>query len=355
MLSTLTAASRVFIVRNSSCSQSNINHTKSLFSTLNKQNKSIFSNVAAKQQQLNLKPQVKSFRAQTRTRVEQVERAVPIKSTAERFAQMHNMGNLVIGTASALGLGALCYYGGGMSNAEGALERSVLWPQYVKDRIQSTYLHLGGGFAISAASAYLTLSSPTAMRLFGGTSILASLGLFAALIASSTVVQSIAYEPGFGTKQLAWIGHSALLGSILAPLSFVGGPIILRAAAYTAGMVGGLSAIAICAPSEKFLAMSAPLGLGLGVVFASSIGSMFLSPASKIGLGLYGISVYGGLALFSGMLLYDTQKTIKKAELHPTYTRYPYDPINNSLHIYMDIINIFVRLVTHLAMGQRRK
>jgi len=37
----------------------------------------------------------------------------------------------------------------------------------------------------------------------------------------------------------------------------------------------GLSAVAMCAPSEKFLNMGGPLACGLGVVFASSIGEFF--------------------------------------------------------------------------------
>lgn len=50
------------------------------------------------------------------------------------------------------------------------------------------------------------------------------------------------------------------------------GPLVARAAAYTAGVVGGLSLTAACAPSEKYLYMSGPLSLGLGVVLVSSIG-----------------------------------------------------------------------------------
>lgn len=44
---------------------------------------------------------------------------------------------------------------------------------------------------------------------------------------------------------------------------------------YTAGVVGGLSAVAVCAPSDKFLNMGGPLAIGLGVVFASSIGKYY--------------------------------------------------------------------------------
>lgn len=284
------------------------------------------------------------------------ERAVPIKTTLDQANSMHNYGMLTIGIAGATGIGALCYYGLGMSNVEGALERSVLWPQYVKDRIQSTYTHLGLGFGISTAAAYATFKSPALMRLVSGGSMLIAIGSFAALIGSSMVVQSIPYEPGFGVKQLAWASHCSLLGMILAPLSMFGGPALIRAATYTAGIVGGLSAIAVCAPSERFLVTTAPLSIGLGAVVASSIGSMFLPPTSRIGLGLYGISLYGGLLVFSGLLLYDTQKTIKKAELHPAYSMGPYDPINNSLHIYMDIVNIFIRMLQVFGGGgQRRK
>ena len=62
------------------------------------------------------------------------------------------------------------------------------------------------------------------------------------------------------------------MGAMLAPLALLGGPVVLRAAWYTAGIVGGLSVIAATAPSEKFLNMGGPLAIGLGVVFASSIG-----------------------------------------------------------------------------------
>lgn len=49
-----------------------------------------------------------------------------------------------------------------------------------------------------------------------------------------------------------------------------------RAALYTAGVVGGLSFTAACAPSDKYLKWGGPLALGLGVVFVSSIGMYML-------------------------------------------------------------------------------
>lgn len=50
-------------------------------------------------------------------------------------------------------------------------------------------------------------------------------------------------------------------------------PLILcYGCSYTGGIVAGLSTVAVCAPSDKFLTMGGPLAIGLGVVFASSIG-----------------------------------------------------------------------------------
>jgi len=65
---------------------------------------------------------------------------------------------------------------------------------------------------------------------------------------------------------------SGVMGAVIAPITLLGGPLVMRAAWYTAGIVGGLSTVAMCAPSEKFLNMGGPLAVGFGVVFASSIG-----------------------------------------------------------------------------------
>lgn len=164
-------------------------------------------------------------------------------------------------------------------------------------------------------------------------------------------VRSIPYEPGFGAKQMAWLLHSAVVGAVVAPICLLGGPILVRAAWYTAGMVGGLSTVAACAPSDKFLNMGGPLAMGLGVVFVSSIGSAFLPPTTALGAGLYSVALYGGLILFGGFLLYDTQKVIRRAETHPQYGMVRYDPINASIGIYHDTINIFIRIAQMLAMG----
>lgn len=49
-------------------------------------------------------------------------------------------------------------------------------------------------------------------------------------------------------------------------------------------------------------------------------------------------------------LLYDTQKIVHKAENDNEF-----DPINESLEIYLDAINIFIRIVSILAHESNNK
>jgi growth hormone-inducible transmembrane protein len=141
------------------------------------------------------------------------------------------------------------------------------------------------------------------------------------------------------------------LSALIAPLCvFVGPQLLARAALYTAGITAGLTSIAVTAPSEKFLNMAGPLAIGMGLVFASSIGAMFLPPTTTLGLSLYSVYMYGGLVLFSGLLLYDTQKITYKAE-HSQH----FDSVNESMSIYMDVLNIFIRLAMIMSGSRNKK
>ncbi|XP_076298882.1 growth hormone-inducible transmembrane protein [Lasioglossum baleicum] len=268
-----------------------------------------------------------------------------------------NIGKGAVAGGTVLGLGALCYYGLGLSSSSGAIDQAALWPQYVKDRIKDTYAYFGASIAASAASAAVCLRSPTIMNMVMRQGWGALIVTMVAMIGSGMVVHSIPYQEGFGAKQMAWLAHTGIVGAVLAPLYLFGGPLVLRAAWYTAGAVGGLSTVAVCAPSEKFLNMGGPLALGLGVVFASSVGTMFLPPTTALGSGLHSMALYGGLVLFSMFLLHDTQRIIKRAEMHPKYgyDGRKYDPVNNAISIYMDTINIFTRILMILAGGGNRR
>ena len=176
--------------------------------------------------------------------------------------------------ASVLGLGSLAYYGLGLSNKSGFIDRSGLWPQFVRDRIRSTYEYFGTSLGITAAAAYFISRNPTLMNLAMRNSMMTVFASIALLIGSGMLVRSIPYDVNnvFSAKTMAWALHASLVGGVVAPLTMLGGPLLLQAAWMTAGVIGGLSILAATAPSEKFLNMGGPLAIGLGVVFTSSIG-----------------------------------------------------------------------------------
>jgi FtsH-binding integral membrane protein len=77
---------------------------------------------------------------------------------------------------------------------------------------------------------------------------------------------------------------------------------------------------------------------------------MFFPPTTRMGLSLYSLSIYGGLVLFSMFLLYDTQRIVQRSE-----TAMHFDPVNESISIYLNTLNIFMRFAMILAGGNRRK
>lgn len=93
---------------------------------------------------------------------------------------------------------------------------------------------------------------------------------------------------------------------------------------------------------------------GLVAVCLASIGSVALPvTAIRTVSVLESVSLYGGLAVFSGLVLWDTQKIIKHAE--NAYDKQQLSPINDALGIYLDFINIFVRLLTIMDNNRGRK
>uniref|UniRef100_A0A1I7Y2I9 Growth hormone-inducible transmembrane protein n=1 Tax=Steinernema glaseri TaxID=37863 RepID=A0A1I7Y2I9_9BILA len=272
-------------------------------------------------------------------------------------------GSYALAGASLAGIGMLCWYGLGMSKDISIVNKAALWPQEVRDRLKSTYGHLVGSVLMTGGFGYLASRSPVLLRMSAGGGLMATLGWCAAMIAAGVACRSIPYDNTL-VKYMAWATHCGVLGACFASLALVGGPVLMRAAWYTAAITAGLSTTAACAPSEKFLYMGGALSMGLAVMFAACLGSFLLPPHSMAAAGMASFIMYGGLILFGGFLLYDTQKVVKMAERHNDYrynfdgsvVKSSFDPINAQMSIFMDMVNIFIRLVwIFQGQGNRRK
>ena len=74
---------------------------------------------------------------------------------------LHKSGNKIIRVILViLGLGALAFYGLGFGNQAGAIDKSIAWPAYVKQRIRDTYMYFGASIGITAATAASIFRSP---------------------------------------------------------------------------------------------------------------------------------------------------------------------------------------------------
>lgn len=135
--------------------------------------------------------------------------------------------------------------------------------------------------------------------------------LFALTIGCMFGTHMCDYESNFMMKNLLYSGFIGSMTLSLVPLVHMyAAPIIFDAMMATGVTVGSLGLVAYNAPSEQFLNWGGPLALGLGGMLGVSLLSI-LYPASP---ALYNIYMYGGLALFSALVLYDTQQILYKAK-----------------------------------------
>jgi growth hormone-inducible transmembrane protein len=151
-------------------------------------------------------------------------------------------------------------------------------------------------------------------------------------------------------KHAFWGGFQLAQGLFIAPLYFFSPAVLARAALYTVGMVGSLSYISATAKTDQYLYLGGPLLAGLTIVVLSSFAPLVLPATAFRTLAITDtISLYGGLAVFGGFILYDTQAVMARAR------RGVRDPVAESISLELDAINIFIRLVYILGGRNRQK
>jgi len=253
-----------------------------------------------------------------------------------------------------LGITALVVAGSVVA-VEGLLNRETRDALSIQEReyLHSSFRYTGGGLLLTALCARSMFRMGLPLRLMSanpwlvfGVSLAGSIGTMMGAFYTSpeNTVQ----------KHLFWLGFNVCQAATLSPLFFLNPAILSRAALYTCGVVGALSYVGSTARNDKYLNLGGPLLAGITVVMLSSLAPMAL-PLGMRGLAISeAISLYGGLALFGGFVLYDTQKILLHARLIEQ-GKLKSDPIRESIGLELDMINIFIRLVQILSMQQNRK
>lgn len=227
--------------------------------------------------------------------------------------------------------------------------------QAQRELLNQSFQHTGIGLAITSILARYMFKNGLTMRMMtmnplavAGLGLVGSIGSM--LCTLNTSPDNTIPKYGF------WLSFTACQAATLSPLYFYAPAILSRAALYTVGVVGSLSYVGATAKNDRFLYMGGPLLAGVSVVALSSLAPLVLPvTAARTLMVTESISLYGGLAVFSGFVLYDTQKILKHGELVQQGRMKP-DPVNESVGLIMDSINIFIRLVQIFTMqsGNRK-
>ncbi|KAA1131271.1 hypothetical protein PGTUg99_028639 [Puccinia graminis f. sp. tritici] len=223
-----------------------------------------------------------------------------------------------------------------------------------KDLLNSSFQHTGVGLAITSVLARYMFKNGWTMRMmmvnplvFVGVGFLGTMGSM--LGTRYTSPDNTAQKYGF------WLTFTACQAAALSPMYFYAPAILSRAALYTVGVIGSLSYVGATAKNDRFLYIGGPLLAGVSVVALSSLAPLVLpATAARTLMVTESISLYGGLAVFSGFVLYDTQKILNHGLLVEQGRMKP-DPVNESVGLIMDSINIFVRIVQILLMQSNNR
>jgi growth hormone-inducible transmembrane protein len=131
--------------------------------------------------------------------------------------------------------------------------------------------------------------------------------------------------------------------------------LLARAGVYTLAMMGSISFVGATAKQEKYLYIGGPLLAGAALVAVSGFAPLVLPVTAVRTLAFTeNIWLYGGLAVFGGFTLYDVQKVLHHARLAERGI-IKKDPVNESISLELDFLNIFVRMVQILMMQQNRR
>ena len=131
--------------------------------------------------------------------------------------------------------------------------------------------------------------------------------------------------------------------------------LLARAGLYTAGMMGSIAFVGATAKQEKYLYLGGPLLAGVAIVALSGFAPLVVpATATRTLMWTENIWLYGGLAVFGGFTLYDVQKILHHARLAERGL-IKKDPVNESISLELDFINIFIRMVQILGMSQNRR
>lgn len=209
--------------------------------------------------------------------------------------------------------------------------------------IRQVYAWMGGGLAVTAIMALITLSSPAILEAVFGNK-LVFYGLMIGELALVFTLSGAINKLSATTATLIFIAYSALNGVTLSVVALAyTASSITSTFVISAGMFGAMSIYGFMTKRD-LTSWGSFLFMGLIGVVIASIVNIFVG-SSAVSWVISGI----GVIVFTGLTAYDTWK-IKEMAAQGIEGRKP--AILGALTLYLDFINLFLMLLRFT--GNRR-
>lgn len=216
-------------------------------------------------------------------------------------------------------------------------------------KVQSAYGYVFGGFVITALAGKAAHISGFSLQLLKHPFLIGIPLTIGTGVSIYTVVDSDKKDGA--SQKIKWVAFNILMGASLSVIGFYSKQLITQAAAISLAIGGTATLISYLAPDETFLKWQGPILNGLtGLSIAGFISGFFPKQAAEYGVNK-AIS-YLGLLAVSGILMGSTQRLFKEAKSLSTKK---FDPIISSLGVYLDGVNIFVRVINIIAESQKEE
>ncbi|CAI8042068.1 Probable Bax inhibitor 1 [Geodia barretti] len=172
--------------------------------------------------------------------------------------------------------------------------------------------------------------------------VLGSIGLLFAIMFTPHTPENVTKRLGFLCAFGACTGVS--LGPLLGAVADIQPSIIPTAFLGSCAIFGSLSLAALYAERRSMLFLGGFLISGLNMLVMMLFFNIFLGSHM-----VFQLDVYGGLILFCGFVLFDTQLIVER------FNNGDNDYVRHSLDLFLDFINIFRRLLVILASKEKKR
>jgi FtsH-binding integral membrane protein len=211
--------------------------------------------------------------------------------------------------------------------------------------LRGVYGWMGGGLAVTAVTAWLIASSPSAVAMVATNRVL----LWGLLIAQLGIVVALSARVermAASTASLLFLAYAGLTG---VTMSFIlvayTGESVATTFMVTASMFGAMAAYGTTT-SRSLAGWGQFLFMGLiGVVLASIVGLFWHSDGLQFMISFIGVIVFTGLAAYDAQRLRNMALTTSAGQIG-SYT------IVGALALYLDFVNLFLMLLRFT--GNRR-